>query len=90
MVYFQAQVAHREAVQRNTPELALPLTLLPDAPPQPASADFKAALGPASSDVKAAPGSEPCSMATCWDYSRCSITSGFPVFFYQVRVIQSV
>ncbi|XP_034101913.1 exostosin-3 [Drosophila albomicans] len=69
----QAQVAQREAVQRNTPELALPRTLLPSALPRKMNA--------VSSGIAAA-----CQMHNCFDHSRCSLTSGFPVYLYDPDV----
>ncbi|EEB17816.1 conserved hypothetical protein [Pediculus humanus corporis] len=66
----QAEVAQREAIQRNTPELALPLTLYSNEIPK-------------TVDYKLKEGLEFCQMHNCWDYSRCSITSGFPVYFYE-------
>ncbi|KAH8300076.1 hypothetical protein KR044_009525, partial [Drosophila immigrans] len=69
----QAQVAQREAVQRNTPELALPRTLLPSALPRKMNA--------VSSGIASA-----CKMHNCFDHSRCSLTSGFPVYLYDPDV----
>ncbi|CAO1401237.1 unnamed protein product [Diamesa serratosioi] len=65
----QAQVAQREAVLRNTPELALPRPLYPDSFPK---------------TNKPAPMAESirCKMSTCFDHSRCSITSSFPIYLY--------
>lgn len=65
----QAQVAQREALQQNTPELALPKKLtinkLPDInPPIPRHLTRQ------------------CRMFSCFDHSRCSLTSGFPVYLY--------
>lgn len=69
----QAQVAQREAIQRNTPELALPRPLHPAAVPN---------VNPvASSDVR-----QHCTMATCFDHSRCSLSAGFPVYLYDPDV----
>ncbi|XP_068145127.1 exostosin-3 [Drosophila tropicalis] len=65
----QAQVAQREAVQRNTPDLALPRTLMPSALPRKMNA---VSVGVAAS----------CEMHNCFDHSRCSLTSGFPVYLY--------
>ncbi|XP_001362090.1 exostosin-3 [Drosophila pseudoobscura] len=65
----QAQVAQREAVQRNTPDLALPRTLLPNSLPQ--------KMNTVSTGVAAS-----CAMHNCFDHSRCSLTSGFPVYLY--------
>ncbi|KAJ4429032.1 hypothetical protein ANN_26028 [Periplaneta americana] len=65
----QAQVAQREALQRNTPDLALPQRLLPSSAPE---------------QLTPPPPGEGlhCRMYNCFDYSRCSLTSGFPVFLY--------
>lgn len=65
----QAQVAQREALQRNTPDLALPRSLLPSSTPE----EF---LPPSAGENLS------CRMYNCFDYSRCSLTSGFPVFLY--------
>ncbi|XP_037948304.1 exostosin-3 [Teleopsis dalmanni] len=65
----QAQVAQREAVQRNTPDLALPRTLYPNALPR--------KMPPISTAI-----SHSCEMHNCFDHSRCSLTSGFPVYLY--------
>ncbi|XP_058129438.1 exostosin-3 [Anopheles ziemanni] len=65
----QAQVAQREAVLRNTPELALPRALFSDSLPverRPIAVEQSRA----------------CKMSTCFDHSRCSLTSGFPVYLY--------
>ena len=65
----QAQVAQREAVQQNTPDLALPKRLtadeLPSVMPPPTAAHARN-----------------CRLFSCFDHSRCSITSGFPVYLY--------
>ncbi|XP_058450453.1 exostosin-3 [Malaya genurostris] len=73
----QAQVAQQEAVLRNTPELALPKPLFPASLPdlnQPISI----------SQVRG------CKMSTCFDHSRCSLTSGFPVYLYDPDVASVV
>lgn len=64
----QAQVAQREAVQRNTPELALPIALLPSKIPK-----YQRPVAKLSQN---------CRMHSCFDHSRCSLSSGFPVFLY--------
>lgn len=65
----QAQLAQREAIQRNTPDLALPRTLYPSILPRKMPAiTTDAGLS--------------CEMYNCFDYSRCSLTSGFPVYLY--------
>lgn len=64
----QAQVAQQEAALRNTPQLKLPKPLLPWYIPEP--------MSPPNSH------SMPCKMFTCFDHSRCSLTSGLPVYLY--------
>lgn len=65
----QAQVAQKEALQQNTPDLALPKRLTPDILPP---------------NLPAIPKyfSKRCRMFNCFDHSRCSLTSGFPVYLY--------
>lgn len=65
----QAQVAQREAVQRNTPELALP---------KPMYAGQLPAENPSINQKL----SRKCKMSSCFDHSRCSLTSAFPVYLY--------
>ncbi|XP_061398084.1 exostosin-3 [Musca vetustissima] len=65
----QAQVAQKEAVQRNTPDLALPRTLYPNALPRNMPATSLQTM-------------VTCEMHNCFDHSRCSLTSGFPVYLY--------
>lgn len=65
----QAQVAQREALQQNTPDLALPRKLTADEYPD---------IYPAISRKAA----QNCKMFSCFDHSRCSLTSGFPVYLY--------
>lgn len=65
----QAQVAQREALQQNTPDLALPKRLTADVLP--------AILTPLPRNL-----SRRCQMFSCFDHSRCSLTSGFPVYLY--------
>lgn len=70
-LFLQAQVAHHEALIQNTPDLALPLRLLPVRPPTSLTPPFEP------------PASYPChSLSDCFDLSRCSFTSGFPVYLY--------
>lgn len=73
----QAQVAQREAVQRNTPELALPRPLLSSSMPR--------LLTPISMEQ-----SRHCRMSQCFDHSRCSLTSGFPVYLYDPDIVSIV
>lgn len=63
----QAQVAQKEAVQRNSPELAPPSPIVSSSPPS----QNPPHLSPSS-----------CTMTSCFDHSRCSIASGFPVYLY--------
>lgn len=65
----QAQVAQREALQQNTPELALPKRLTANSFPL---------SYPAVSKEE----SHTCRMYKCFDHSRCAMTSGFPVYLY--------
>ena len=67
----QVKIQQKEFTQRNTPDIAPPLPLLA-ARPQPR----------VSGGGVSGPGPAPCSMAQCWDYSRCSVTSRLPVFPY--------
>lgn len=72
----QAQAAQREAVERNTPELALPKRILINEVP--------VTIG--STDPHS------CRMYNCFDHSRCALTSGFPVYLYdpdQFSVVNS-
>lgn len=71
------QVAQREAVLRNTPELALPSPLLANSIPK--------TYPPISSSQ-----SKLCKLSTCFDHSRCSLTSGFPVYLYDPDAISVV
>lgn len=65
----QAMVAQREAILRNTPELSNPHKLYPNEIPS-----LNAALPK--------PLQNKCKMSNCFDHSRCSLTSGFPVYLY--------
>ncbi|XP_022228476.2 exostosin-3-like [Drosophila obscura] len=64
----QAQEAQREAV-RNTPKITLPLSFLPKSLPR--------KMNTVSTGIAAS-----CAMHNCFDHSRCSLTSGFPVYLY--------
>ncbi|XP_038209044.1 exostosin-3 [Zerene cesonia] len=69
----QARLAQLEAIRRDSPELAPPNQILPSQPPP--------VLSPVS------PSSEVhCRMHSCFDHSRCSLTSGFPIYFYDPDV----
>lgn len=65
----QAQVAQREALIQNTPELALPLQLVANSVPK---------IVPAITRND----SRNCQMYSCFDHSRCSLTSAFPIYLY--------
>nr|CAI5841196.1 unnamed protein product [Callosobruchus analis] len=65
----QAQVAQKEALQQNSPDLALPKRLMADTLPQ-------------ESPPLPRNSSRRCRMYNCFDHSRCSLTSGFPVYLY--------
>ncbi|XP_030754970.1 exostosin-3 [Sitophilus oryzae] len=65
----QAQVAMHEALEQNTPDLALPKKLTPDSLPH--------ILPPIPRNR-----SRNCRMFSCFDHSRCSLTSGFPIYLY--------
>ncbi|XP_059049058.1 exostosin-3 [Achroia grisella] len=65
----QARLAQLEAIRRDSPELAPPIQILPSRPPP-----ILPSLN-TSSEVH-------CRMFSCFDHSRCSLTSGFPVYFY--------
>lgn len=65
----QARLAQIEATRRDSPDLAPPEPILPSRPPR--------VLPPIDAE------SEPhCRMFSCFDHSRCSLTSGFPVYLY--------
>lgn len=63
----QAQAAQREAVERNTPELAPPKRILINKLPD---------------ILSTTDNSKSCKMYNCFDHSRCALTSGFPVYLY--------
>lgn len=65
----QAQVAQKEALEQNTPDLALPKRL---------TANQLPAIFPMLPKNLA----RNCRMFSCFDHSRCSLTSGFPVYLY--------
>ncbi|KAF5283760.1 hypothetical protein FQA39_LY17198 [Lamprigera yunnana] len=65
----QAQVAQKEAIEQNTPDLALPKQLMPNQLPLIYPSIPKSAT-------------KNCQMFSCFDHSRCALTSGFPVYLY--------
>jgi len=62
----QVKVQQKEYIQRNTPDIAPPLPLLPSKLPGPPPL-----LGNIS-----------CTLSSCFDFSRCSVTSQMPVYVY--------
>ncbi|XP_050542676.1 exostosin-3 isoform X2 [Daktulosphaira vitifoliae] len=64
----QAQVAENEAVMQNTPRLAPPIPILSQSSP----INIPLSTNPYWCQ----------NMKNCFDYSRCSLTSGFPFYFY--------
>lgn len=71
----QLNVAHEEASRQNQPYLSRPLKLVANEPN-----NYK-------SNFQIKPKS--CQMNSCFDYSRCSITSGFPIYFYEPKSFSS-
>lgn len=70
----QIQYDQREANLHNQPFIARPLQILPSEVPQLSKHHNKKLT----SDFNW----QSCSMRRCFDYSRCSVTSGFRVYFY--------
>ena len=71
----QAEVAHREILERNQPEVRLPARLRP--------APHDAVLAP--------PGrADLCSVYSCVDFARCPLASGFPVYVYPLASDEGV
>jgi len=64
----QVKVAQEEYMVRNTPDIAPPLPLL--------AGRTGGWIGPPP------PSSPPCSLSSCFDFSRCSVSSQLPVFVY--------
>ncbi|CAG03555.1 unnamed protein product [Tetraodon nigroviridis] len=66
-VISQTEHSYKELMAQNQPKLSLPVRLLPD---------------------KEDPGAPPpksarsCRLRSCFDYARCPLTSGFPVYVY--------
>lgn len=69
----QARLAQLEAIRRDSPELAPPVQILPSRPPP--------ILPPMNPSYEVH-----CRMFSCFDHSRCSLTSGFPVYLYDPDV----
>ncbi|KFM58926.1 Exostosin-3, partial [Stegodyphus mimosarum] len=66
----QAQYAQKEVQEKNSPHISPPKRILP-------SLEDGIFLSPASMK-----GIQSCRTHLCFDFSRCSLTSGFPVYFY--------
>ncbi|XP_013787802.1 exostosin-3-like [Limulus polyphemus] len=66
----QAQYEQKEALERNIPHIAAPNKILPSL------------LDNVILDVPSLNKVKTCRMHSCFDYSRCSVASGFPVYFY--------
>jgi len=64
----QTRISQLELMERNTPDVKPPL------PIKPSALDKKTMLPPVNGLW--------CDMEFCFDYSRCSITSGMPVYVY--------
>jgi len=73
----QVKVQQRELRERNTPDIAPPLPLL--------SSRAQASRGPAPRPDQVTD----CSLSSCWDFSRCSVTSRLPVFLYNSSSLYS-
>ena len=67
----QTRLSQLDLIQRNTPEIKPPLPIIPS------EKSFKI-LKPGNSD-------EVCDLETCFDYSRCSLTSGVRIHFYDSK-----
>ncbi len=67
----QARLAQEEYARRNTPEIRAPLSLRATD-----SADRRPMDPPSEA------GAARCTMDSCFDFSRCSLTSGAPVYLY--------
>ncbi|XP_015789578.1 exostosin-3 isoform X2 [Tetranychus urticae] len=72
----QAEFTQKETALRNQPFLARPIKLLPLSRPEISSDNINDLV------------TNGCTMTTCFDYSRCSLTSGFPTYVYS-KIIKS-
>ncbi|XP_042156465.1 exostosin-like 3 [Oncorhynchus tshawytscha] len=66
-VISQTEHSYKELMAQNQPKLSLPVRLLPDK-------DDPGLPPPKSAHV--------CRLRSCFDYARCPMTSGFPVYVY--------
>ena len=64
----QTRLLQLELIERNTPEIKPPL------PIRPSALNYRVVSAPGPDDG--------CDMETCFDYSRCSLTSSMPVYVY--------
>ena len=70
----QVKVAQQEYIQRNTPDIAPPLPL----------------LASAAQSLPPPPTGSSCSLSSCFDFSRCSISSQMPVHLYPTSSTSSL
>ncbi|XP_016084591.1 exostosin-like 3 isoform X2 [Sinocyclocheilus grahami] len=68
-VISQTEHSYKELMAQNQPKLSLPVRLLPDRD------------DPGYPPPKSA---QNCRLHTCFDYARCPLTSGFPVYVYDI------
>uniref|UniRef100_A0A8C5WXF3 Exostosin like glycosyltransferase 3 n=1 Tax=Laticauda laticaudata TaxID=8630 RepID=A0A8C5WXF3_LATLA len=66
-VISQTEHSYKELMAQNQPKLSLPIRLLPD------KDDFSFPMPKSNRN---------CRLHNCFDYSRCPLTSGFPVYVY--------
>lgn len=66
-VISQTEHSYKELMAQNQPKLSLPIRLLPDKD---------------ESDFPLPKSNRNCRLHNCFDYSRCPLTSGFPVYVY--------
>uniref|UniRef100_A0AAY4DP21 Exostosin-like 3 n=1 Tax=Denticeps clupeoides TaxID=299321 RepID=A0AAY4DP21_9TELE len=66
-VISQTEHSYKELMAQNQPKLSLPVRLLPD--------KDDPGLPPPKSSLS-------CCLRSCFDYARCPLTSGFPVYVY--------
>ncbi|XP_043536191.1 exostosin-like 3 [Chiloscyllium plagiosum] len=72
-VISQTEHSYKELVAQNQPKLSLPIRLLPEKD----ETNFPLPKSPNS-----------CRLHSCFDYSRCPLTSGFPVYIYPLDQYQ--
>uniref|UniRef100_A0A8C5SNS6 Exostosin like glycosyltransferase 3 n=1 Tax=Laticauda laticaudata TaxID=8630 RepID=A0A8C5SNS6_LATLA len=67
LISSQTEHSYKELMAQNQPKLSLPIRLLPD------KDDFSFPMPKSNRN---------CRLHNCFDYSRCPLTSGFPVYVY--------